>query len=135
MTVTTKMSGLNELQAILDAAGRDVVPEAKKVLTKAAVNIKKDARKKASGIRHAPTYPYTINFDTEWDGTLGRAEIGPDKDVVVGAGPYRTPGNLGAILEYGTPKSAPIAHLGPALDYEGPNFEKYLADLGEDLLT
>lgn len=135
MSVTTKMSGLNELQAILENAQRDVVPEAKKVLTKAAVNIKADARKKASGIRHAPTYPYTINFDTEWDGTLGRAEIGPDKTVVVGGGPHRTPGNLGAILEYGTPHSAPVAHLGPALDYEGPNLERYLGELGEDLLT
>lgn len=127
MTVTTKMSGLNELQAVLVAAERDVVPEAKKVLSKAALNVKNDARKKASGIRHAPAYPRSIGYDIDWQGTLGRAEVGPDKDKRQGA--------LGNILEYGTVKNAPLAHLGPALDYEAPNFEKYLGQLGEDLLT
>lgn len=127
MSVKTLMSGLNELQAVLHNADRDVVPEAKKVLAKAALNIKNDARKKASGIRHAPAYPRSIGYDTDWQGTLGRAEIGPDKDKRQGA--------LGNILEYGTVNNPPLAHLGPALDYEGPNFERYLGELGEDLLT
>lgn len=127
MTVTSKMSGLNELQLILNNAARDVVPEAKKVLSKAALNIKTDAQRKSSGIRHAPAYPRSIGYDTAWQGTLGRAEIGPDKDKRQGA--------LGNILEYGTVNNPPYAHLGPALDYEGPNFERYLGELGEDLLT
>jgi hypothetical protein len=127
LSVTTSMSGLNELQAVLLDAQRDVVPEAKKVLSRAALNIKNDARKKVSGIRHAPAYPRSIGYDTAWKGTLGRAEIGPDKDKRQGA--------LGNILEYGTVNNPPYAHLGPALDYEGPNFEKYLGQLGEDLLT
>ncbi len=127
MTVRTLMSGLNELQAVLENAQRDVVPEAKKVLARAALNIKRDAQRKASGIRHAPAYPRSIGYDTTWNGTLGRAEIGPDKDKRQGA--------LGNILEYGTVNNPPYAHLGPALDYEGPNFERYLGELGEDLLT
>lgn len=127
MSVTTQMSGLNELQAVLANAQRDVVPEAKKVLSRAALNVKKDAKKKVSGIRHAPAYPRSIGYDIDWDGTLGRAEIGPDKDKRQGA--------LGNILEYGTVNNPPYAHLGPALDYEGPNFERYLGELGEDLLT
>jgi hypothetical protein len=135
VTVRTSMTGLNELRAVLEDARRDVVPEAKKVLSKAALNIKTDARAKITGVRHAPMYPYTINYDTSWKGTLGRAEIGPDPTVQVGGGPHRTPGNLGAILEYGTPRTQAQPHLGPALDYEGPNLVKYLGELGEDLLT
>lgn len=127
MTVTTSMEGLNELRAVLEGAGRDVVPEAKKVLSKAALNIKNDARKKASGIRHAPAYPRAIGYDTDWRDTLGRAEIGPDKDKRQGA--------LGNFLEYGDPRTPAQPHLGPALDYEAPNFERYLGQLGEDLLT
>lgn len=127
MTVRTSMSGLNELQAVLENAQRDVVPEAKKVLSRAALNVKNDAKKKVSGIKHAPAYPRAITYDTDWNGTLGRAEIGPDKDKRQGA--------LGNILEYGTVNNPPYAHLGPALDYEGPNFERYLGELGEDLLT
>lgn len=127
MTVTTSMSGLNELRAVLEGAQRDVVPEARKVLAKAALNVKQDAQRKASGIRHAPAYPRSIGYDTTWVGTLGQAEIGPDKGKRQGA--------LGNILEYGTVNNPPYAHLGPALDYEGPNFERYLGQLGEDLLS
>lgn len=126
MSVTTKMEGLNELQAILETAATDVAPEAKKVLAKAAFNIKKDAQRKVAGLRHAPAYPRSIGYETEWQGDAGRAEIGPDKDKRQGA--------LGNLLEYGSVNNPPYAHLGPALDYEAPNFEKYLGQLGEDLL-
>jgi hypothetical protein len=127
MTVRTQMSGLNELQAVLLDARRDVVPEAKKVLSKAALNIKGGAQDRVRNIRHAPAYWRAIGYETTWAGTLGRAEIGPDKDKRQGA--------LGNIFEYGTVNNPPYAHLGPALDYEGPNFERYLGQLGEDLLT
>ena len=126
-SVRVTSSGLNDLHAVLQDAGRDVVPEAKKVLVRAAFNIKKDAQRKVSGIRHAPAYPRAITYDTRWVGATGRAEIGPDKD--------RRQGALGNILEYGTVNNAPHAHLGPALDYEGPNFEHYVGQLGEDLLS
>jgi hypothetical protein len=98
----------------------------RKVVQKGALNIKTDARHRSSGIRHAPMYPYTITYDTTARGGLVQAEIGPDPTKQVGGGPFRTPGNLGAILEYGAPKSAPIPHLGPALDTERPKFEREL---------
>lgn len=135
MTVRVTADGLNELAAHLEGAAEDVGPEAKKVLAKAAFNIKRDAQKKASGIAHAPNYPRTISYDTWWRGEVGRAEIGPDKDKELGGGPHRTPGNLGNILEYGTVNNPPYAHLGPALDYEGPNFERFMGELGERLLS
>lgn len=127
MTVRMSADGINGLAAHLEAAGDDVVPEAKKVLGRAGFNIKKDAQKKASGIRHAPHYPRSITYDTEWRGESGRVEIGPDKD--------KPQGPLGNILEYGTVKNPPYAHLGPALDYEGPRFERYMGELGERLLS
>lgn len=118
--------GLNELRAVLQGAGDDVVPKGKRVLGRGALNIKKGAQARVRGIKHAPAYPRSIGYDTVWVGALGRAEIGPDKDKRQGA--------LGNILEYGTVKNPPYAHLGPALDYEGPNFERYVGDLGEELL-
>lgn len=119
--------GLNDLVAVLHGAAEDVLPEARKVTAKAALNIKNDAKKRVSGLAHAPYYPRSIGYDMAVRGTTVSAEIGPDKD--------RPQGPLGNILEYGTSKNPPYAHLGPALDYEGPNFERYLGQLGEDLLT
>jgi hypothetical protein len=120
-------NGLSELYAVLEHASEEIVPEARKVVQRAALNIKNDAKKKASGLAHAPHYPRSISYDTAVSETTVTAEIGPDKD--------RSQGALGNILEYGTSKNPPYAHLGPALDYEGPNFVRYLGDLGEDLLS
>lgn len=126
--MSVRMVGnLNELVAVFERASTEVLPEARKVTAKAALNIKNDAKKKVSGLAHAPHYPRSISYDLAVDELTVTAEIGPDKD--------RPQGSLGNILEYGTSKNPPYAHLGPALDYEGPNFERYLGQLGEDLLT
>jgi hypothetical protein len=118
---------LKSLRAMLSNAQRDVEPESRKVLIRAAYNIKRDAQRKVSDIAHAPHYPRAIGYDVAWLAGFGVAEIGPDKRKVQGA--------LGNILEYGTRNNPPYAHLGPALDYEAPAFERYLGQLGEDLLT
>lgn len=127
-------SGLNALAADLDRAATISPDEVRKVTQKGALNIKKDAQRRSSGIAHAPTYPYTITYDTEQRGTRTEAEIGPDKDKQVGGGPHRTPGNLGAILEYGSINNSPRPHLGPALEAEAPRFERALSDLEVRLL-
>ncbi|MEV4521474.1 hypothetical protein AB0J77_14695 [Micromonospora tulbaghiae] len=126
MRVTVNSTGLNELAAVLDAAAEDVVDEGRKVVARGAMNIKKDARRFASGIAHAPSYPYSIGYDTKVSGATVSAEIGPDKAKRQGA--------LGNILEYGTVNNAPYAHLGPALDIEGPRFVAAVEKLGADLL-
>lgn len=127
-------NGLDGLAADLAEASAAAPDETRKVVQKGALNIKKDAQKRSSGISHAPTYPYTISYDTTPTLFGATAEIGPDKDKQVGGGPHRTPGNLGAILEYGSVNSAPVPHLGPALDAERPLFERALADLEVRLL-
>lgn len=107
------------------AFGRDLVVKsaltftaATAVVEKAALNIKNDARQRATGIPHAGGYPFSIKYER-----VGlRAEIGPE----IGGRQW----GLGDILEYGVPSrnTAPRPHLGPALAAEAPKFEQFLAE-------
>lgn len=127
MDVRIDVSDVNRCAAELTTKAQRVGAEAAAVLRKGALNVKTDARRFASGLAHAPAYPYAIGFDVVGDGRSGTisAEIGPDKAKPQGA--------LGNILEYGTVNNAPFAHLGPALDREGPKFERALLDVAADI--
>lgn len=122
----TDISGLTELVADLTAAPGKAQRQVDGVVRKGAVNVKNDAQRLISGLRHAPMYPASIGFDAKWERGAYVAEIGPDKDKPQGA--------LGNLLEYGSANNAPLAHLGPALDIEGPKFEKAMSDLADGLL-
>jgi hypothetical protein len=119
---------LNTLAAVLTDQKRIAPRAARTIVEVGARNVKDDARRLAAGIAHAPLYPLSISYDILNARLAGavEAEIGPDKDGPQGA--------LGNILEYGTVNNAPLAHLGPALDREGPGFEKAIADMVEGLL-
>lgn len=130
----TGRSGLEGLAADLGEASQASPAEVRKVVAKGALNIRTDARQRASGIRHAPTYPFTITYDSHPTPGGAYANIGPDKSKEVGGGPHRTPGDLGVFFEYGGPHNAPRPHLGPALEAERPRFERSLADLEVRLL-
>lgn len=108
------VSGLNEVVAELDRAQSRMMPGVRAVVERGALNIKQDAARRASGLKHAPAYPQSISYDVH--NTFGgvTAEIGPDKG--------RRQGALGNILEFGTPNNAPRPHLNPALDVEEPKF-------------
>ncbi|TBL44244.1 hypothetical protein EYA84_02030 [Verrucosispora sp. SN26_14.1] len=110
----------------LDSAAEDAIPEARKVVQKGALNIKKDAQQRISGLKHAPAYPYAITYDSKETAGGAEAEIGLDKN--------RRQGALGNILELGTVKNPPRPHMIPAAQAEEPRFEKALADLAERLL-
>lgn len=129
MKVTVDAPDLNTLAADLHERAGAVGKDSAAVVRKGALKIKNEARTLASGIAHAPAYPFSISYDIHGDGRFlaVEAEIGPDKDKRQGA--------LGNILEYGTVKNAPLAHLGPALDREGPNFEAAMLALGVQGLT
>lgn len=126
-TVTFDTRGLVALTKDIERAARIMPAEAAGVVTKAAVNVKADARRRASGIKHAPAYPYSIGFD---DVTVTpiwvQTYVGPDKDKRQGA--------LGNILEYGTVHNAPIPHLGPAAEAEEPKFAKAMDELAAKAL-
>lgn len=115
----------HELAALtrdLEKAAAIAPEEAAKVVAKGAVNIKKDARRRVSGLAHAPAYPYSIGFDpVQVTRTQAYTSIGPDKD--------RRQGPLGNILEYGSPKRPPVPHLGPAAEAEEPRFAKAADEL------
>ncbi|SCL21704.1 hypothetical protein [Micromonospora inyonensis] len=121
-----------ELHDVPEGAHRNVV----KATQVTAHHIRDTARERSSGIAHAPLYPYTISYDVN-DRGVGDgvdAEIGPDRDKVIGGGPKRTPGHLDNIFEYGTPNSAPIPHVNPALDKWAPDFERGLRIAAEQAL-
>jgi hypothetical protein len=123
------MSEVNALAADLVAASLRTLPAVEKVTEVAAVKIKKDAQKRIKAADKAgrlPGYPSSITYDTTTKGVSVSAEIGPDKD--------RNQGPLGNVLEYGTSDTAPIPHLGPALDAEAPTYERLLGDVGVRLI-
>lgn len=109
--------GLSALVADLTAAPLKVQVASAAIVKKGAQNIKDEAVRTASGMAHAPLYPRSISYDVSVSGRGNvEAEIGPDKD--------RPQGALGNLLEYGSVNNPPHAHMGPALDREGPGFEK-----------
>jgi hypothetical protein len=110
------VEGLDRLVAELERGSRDIGPATRSIIQTSAARVKTDAQRLAAGIEHAPYYPASITYRTEETIYGAQAEIGPDKAKPQGA--------LGNILEYGTSKNAPLAHLGPALDIEGPKFEQ-----------
>jgi hypothetical protein len=121
-----KLTGAKELQDDLQQAADDAVKGAKGVVSKGALNIKRDTKEIWANLAHAPALPRAVGYDTTVSGTLVSAEIGPDKAKRQGA--------LGNLLEYGSVNNAPIPALNPSLDAEEPRFASALEDLGIDLL-
>lgn len=110
----------------LDEAAHEIIPEARKVVQKGALNIKNGARRRIGRPAHAPAYASSITYESRETATKAEAEIGPDKG--------RRQGALGNLLEYGSVNNAPIPHIRPAADEELPRFEQAMDDLGVKLL-
>lgn len=120
------IEGLDQLLADLRAADADSLAAARAVVQRGSLNVKRDAQRFSSGLQHAPLYPQSITYDTGYVAGGVQGEIGPDKG--------RPQGALGNLLEYGSVNNSPLAHLGPALDLEGPRFVEALGDAGLSLL-
>lgn len=100
--------------------------DARKVLMRGAMNVKRDwrANARASSGRHAPMYPNSVGFDiSSYGPDIVAATIGPDKGAPQGA--------LGNLLEYGSVKNPPHRDGGRALDTELPRFEVQMAIVAE----
>lgn len=119
-------SGLRELLQQLSKAESRSLPAVHAMVTKGALNIKKDWRQRWGGIAHAPALPAAVTFDVAFGIWKVGAEIGPDKNLRQGA--------LGNIIEFGTVKNGPIPGGLPALAAELPKFETALGKLGAELL-
>ncbi|MFI1197697.1 hypothetical protein ACH4T9_31175 [Micromonospora sp. NPDC020750] len=128
MRIDLTSSDLNRLVADLEDVPENAHGNVVKATKFSAHGIRDTAREFASGLAHAPDYPKAITYDID-DRGVGAgvsAEIGPNKD--------RRQGPLGNILEYGTIKNPPYAHLGPALDIWTPDLEKGLEKAAADAL-
>jgi hypothetical protein len=86
-----------------------VVVNTRKAVQVTCLKVKRDAQSRVAGHPRWVHYPRTITYDTKITAEGIEGEIGPDKSLK-GQAPY------GAIIEYGTSVTAPIPHLGPALD-------------------
>lgn len=90
---------------------------ARKATQRSAQVIRDQARRLAprTGLPH---YAKSITYETKFAAGGVTAEIGPVKGGQ---------GSLGAILEFGTSRTPPHAHMGPAFDREVPNYLEALA--------
>jgi len=120
------VEGVNVLVAELDRAISRAIPEVTGVLSKGALNIKKDWQTAWKGLKHAPATPYAVGYDIAvTPGTIS-AIVGPDKNKRQGA--------LGNLLEFGSLNNPPKPGGSPALDAEAPKFETALDALMVKLL-
>lgn len=105
----------------LDALAADLRDHAKEtpsrlvpVVSKGALNIKRDWQASWAGLSRLPALASSISYDTTVRRTEVEAEIGPDKT--------RRQGALGTIAEFGTSRTAPRPGGGPALAAEEARF-------------
>ena len=113
-------SEVRKLASDLGTLPAKAVPEVRSVTQKGALNIKQDWQARWRGHPTFPALPSAISYDTKISAFMVEAEIGPDKGKRQGA--------LGNIIEFGTPKNAPIPAGMPALNAELPKYEKALAE-------
>ena len=114
---------LDELVRDLSGAGQWLAQQVPKVVDKSAERVRDEARRLAprTGLPH---YAAAITAEVRRQGYEVVGEIGPE---------LGGQGSLGHILEYGTSRTPPHAHMGPALDREAPRYEEALADLLDPL--
>jgi hypothetical protein len=124
--VTVRATGLAALQAALGELPDETIREAKKVVGQGALNIKRGTQRRWRGLAHLPHLPAAVTYDVTRSGSVISAEIGADRS--------RLQGKLAWIPEYGSPTSAPRPGLAPELDAEAPKFERYVEQLGVDVL-
>lgn len=109
---------VEDFERVLAKTAVTAIREVRGVVEKGALNIKRDAAKKITGLAHARAYPRSITYDVHVTPGSTYADIGPDKD--------KPQGPLGNLLEYGSVNNPPHPHMRPAADRELPKFEKAL---------
>ncbi|MFF2954332.1 hypothetical protein ACFVVU_23680 [Kitasatospora sp. NPDC057965] len=127
--MSVDISGLEAVIRDLARAGAEMDRQTRQVLSRGALNIKRDwaSNARATAGRYAPHYPRSISYDPPVVGPGGAfVVIGPDKGAPQGA--------LGNILEYGTSRQGGHNDGGRALRTEEPRFFAAVEQLARDLL-
>lgn len=140
-------SGLSKLSSDLGRVSDAAWKNMQTAIEVTARNVKDTARENATGMEHAPAFPYSITYDvgvgydqsvgqaaasvisggiSSARGTTLRAEIGPDKD--------RPQGALGNLIEYGSVKNPPQGIMHGALQANEADFEKGIDRAIDDAL-
>lgn len=114
-----EVDGIDGLMADFTKAGLMAGLRAAKVVEDSSRKTRDMARQLAprTGLPH---YANAITYEVTIDGLSVTGEVGPERGGQ---------GSLAHILEFGTSRTPPHAHLGPALDYETPAFVKRLGDI------
>lgn len=122
--------GLGDLAADLRRAGRDIVPEVKKVTEVALAKMKKDATRlvKAAQLAHLKQLTWSYDYEVAEDGAVVVGEVGALESKKRSRRLAYRQGSLDWIAEYGTPGFAPVPHWRPAADKEIPVWEQHLDD-------
>jgi hypothetical protein len=111
----------SDLQALADdLTAAERVPGLEAVMHRAANNIKRTMREDATGHRHLPGLPSTVNYDLESDADSVDIEVGFDK---------KGQGNLANIAAFGSVNNAPVMDITRGLRIELPALEAWLGDL------
>lgn len=112
---------LDRLTADLGEVPRRASRNLRQAIEVTARKVRDTARANASGMAHAPAFPYSITYDITGSGGSGTgstldAEIGPDKD--------RPQGALGNLIEYGSIRNPPQGIMHGALQANEADFER-----------
>lgn len=123
-------SEVREFAKELEVAAQNAPRRVRGVVKKGANNIKRSWSASAATSRHFGQIAPTISYDIRGGGDLGsltiEAEIGPDK--------RRRSARLANIYIFGTSRGGGTGQDPQSfLDAEIPAFEKYLADIAEDI--
>ena len=128
MKVTIDTTDLATLSADLTKAGAVAKRELRPIISKGALNIKKQLKKEMFAHRYFKGAGSAISYDIKADGTSLIADIGPSSEE-------GSPGNLANIAYFGTSRGGgTVPDPKGALEAEAPNLEKYLTDLVDGLL-
>jgi hypothetical protein len=124
--VNVSITGALELADAWDEAEANADRELKQVVSKGALNVKRDWARRWTGLGpHLPHLPSTVGYDLDSDAEAISADIGPDTDKLQGA--------FAHMIELGSQTNAPHPGGQPALDAEAPRFETAAGDAGEKL--
>lgn len=116
------MSDLDDLAGVLDGAADEARKQVRPVITRGALNVKTDWKRRWAHLSNAPALPAAITYDTRLTPTGAAAEIGPEKE--------RRQGALANLIEYGSVNNAPHPGGRPAAAAEEPRLTRALEDLG-----
>jgi hypothetical protein len=117
VTFSLNVSGTDALAASFTKAGQSIKKDARAVVSRGALNVKKQMQDELRTSPHFRAVAQAVTYDL--DGT--EAEIGPE----IGKGA----GSLAFIAAYGTGRTPAWWDFTKAARDEAPNLERFLADI------